>query len=382
MFAQNGESPLRSVSHYDKEIKRSTQQLDEIRLELEKGREKVKQLQKEEGTYLELLQQIEKNISASHTYLNLLDSRIDTVTIIIGRLSDSLDYAGRQLASRQTIMRKRLRQAYMNGPDQSLRMIFSAESPLDAVNRARYLERLNRYDRELVDQIETTRRLIDERKIAQQKEKEHLTALRESKESERKELVAEEKQRKKTLKEVRQKKESYEKMVKELEASQRELAAMIKLLERKRKKARASVSRSRIASFTKSKGTLPWPVEGKVLTNFGKVVHPEYKTVIVNNGIDIEAKKGESVRCVSPGTVIHTGWMRGLGKMVIVDHVGGYLSIYAHLESIDVENDQMVQIDEIVGKVGETGSLGGAKLHFEIRKSATALNPIEWLEKR
>jgi len=382
VFAQNGESPLRSVSHYDKEIKRSTQQLDEIRLELEKGREKVKQLQKEEGTYLELLQQIEKNISASHTYLNLLDSRIDTVTIIIGRLSDSLDYAGRQLASRQTIMRKRLRQAYMNGPDQSLRMIFSAESPLDAVNRARYLERLNRYDRELVDQIETTRRLIDERKIAQQKEKEHLTALRESKESERKELVAEEKQRKKTLKEVRQKKESYEKMVKELEASQRELAAMIKLLERKRKKARASVSRSRIASFTKSKGTLPWPVEGKVLTNFGKVVHPEYKTVIVNNGIDIEAKKGESVRCVSPGTVIHTGWMRGLGKMVIVDHVGGYLSIYAHLESIDVENDQMVQIDEIVGKVGETGSLGGAKLHFEIRKSATALNPIEWLEKR
>ena len=379
--AKNSAS-LKSVSHYDREIKQNTKQLESIRKEIEAGREKVKELKKKEGTYLGQLTQIEKNISASRDYLALIVNRIDTVEMIIAKLSDSLEIAGKQLVSRQQIMRKRLRQAYMRGVTHPLLVIFTAESPLDAVNRARYLEKLNRYDRDLVLQIDNTRRVIDERKNAQMQEREHLSELREEKNREQTELVAEEKQRKKMLKDIRAKKESFEAMVKELEASQKELAAMITLLERKRKSARARVSRKRIASFEKGKGSLPWPVEGPVITKFGKVVHPEYKTVIVSNGIDIEADKGEIVHCVADGTVIHTGWMRGLGKMVIVDHVGGYLSIYAHLKDIVVKMDQEVKTDAALGYVGETGSLGGAKLHFEIRKSAEALNPSEWLEKK
>ena len=381
-LAEKNDASLKSVSHYDQEIKKSTQQLEAIKKEIEAGREKVKELKKEEGNYLGQLTQIEKNISASHEYLSMITSRIDTVEMIIAELSDSLEIAGKQLASRQQIMRKRLRQAYMRGVTHPLLVIFAAESPLDAINRARYLEKLNRYDRDLVLQIDNTRKVIDERKNAQIQEREHLSGLREEKSREQTELVSEEKQRKKMLKDIRAKKESFESMVKELEASQKELANMIRLLEKKRKSARARVSRKRIATFEKGKGSLPWPVDGPVITTFGKVVHPVYKTVIMSNGIDIEAEKGETVHCVADGTVIHTGWMRGLGKMVIVDHVGGYLSIYAHLKDIVVKMDQEVKTDAVLGYVGETGSLGGAKLHFEIRKSADALNPTEWLEKK
>lgn len=381
-LAGNDVASLKSVSHYDREIKKSTVQLEKIRKEIEAGRKKVKELKKKEGNYLGQLQQLEKNISTSHVYLSMIESRIDTVEIIIEQLSDSLVIAGKQLQSRQQIMRKRLRQAYMRGKTHPLLVVFNAESPLDAINRVQYLEKLNRYDRELVAQIDNTRKAIDEKKNTQVQEREHLSELREEKQREQTELVAEEKQRKKMLKNIRAKKESFEAMVKELEASQKELARMITLLEKRRKSARARVSRKRIASFEKGKGSLPWPVEGPIITKFGKVVHPEYKTIIMNNGIDIEADKGETVRCVADGTVIHTGWMRGLGKMVIVDHVGGYLSIYAHLKEIVVVMDQEVKTDAILGYVGETGSLGGAKLHFEIRKSALALNPVDWLEKR
>jgi septal ring factor EnvC (AmiA/AmiB activator) len=373
---------LRPVSHYDREIKRSTRQLDAIRTELEKGREKLKELQKEEGTYLGQLEQIEKNIAASHTYLAMLEGKIDTVQIHILRLSDSLTVAGRKLSARQRIMSRRLRQAYMQGPSHPLVSLFSAQSPLDAINRVRYLEELNRYDRTLVDQIETSRRTIDEKKRLQQREHEHLEGLHDAKVKEHGALKAEEQQRKKTLREVRQKKESFEAMVKELEASQKELANMIKLLEKQRKKAREGTSRQMVATFEKRKGSLPWPVEGPVITKFGKVVHPQYKTVILNNGIDIGADDGDEVHCVAMGTVIHTGWMRGLGKMVIVDHVGGYLSIYAHLREINVALNQKVTPELVLGTVGETGSLGGTKLHFEIRKSSEALNPAEWLAKR
>ena len=101
----------------------------------------------------------------------------------------------------------------------------------------------------------------------------------------------------------------------------------------------------------------------------------------MNNGIDIGSKRGQPIECVAPGVVLHVGSMRGLGKMVIVDHAGGYLSIYAHLESISVSQDQEVTSGTNIGNVGDSGSLGGEKLHFEIRKSTNALNPVEWLEK-
>ncbi|MBN1309186.1 MAG: peptidoglycan DD-metalloendopeptidase family protein [Chitinispirillaceae bacterium] len=373
---------MKTAAQYDREIKRSTKQLDEIRAGLERGREKLKALQREEGTYRTQLEQLEKNISASHRYLKMLTVRIDTVEAIIQRLTDSLVVAGRRLESRQKIMRQRLRQAYMNGPTHSLFLIFASGSPLDAVNRARYLEELNRYDRDLAEKIESSRRAIDVKKKAEQEERIHLSKLRTAKEAERGELVAEEKQRKMMLADVQRNRENWEAMVKELEASQKELTAMIRLLEKKRKKARAGVSRATIASFEKRKGTLPWPIEGPVVGRFGKVVHPEYQTVIMNNGVDIEANAGDAVRCIAAGTVIHTGSMRGLGKMVIVDHVGGYLSIYAQLQKIDVAIDQKVVMDSVVGRVGDPKSSDEAKLHFEIRKSAEALNPVEWLEKR
>jgi septal ring factor EnvC (AmiA/AmiB activator) len=379
---QTGGGTLRSVSHYDREITQSKKQLDAVRTELEKGRRKLKELQQEEGNYLGQLEQLEKNISASHNYLSLLDQKIDTVSRHITLLNDSLDDAGKRLVARQKVMSRRLRQAYMQGRVHPLISLFRLRSPLEVINRVRYMEELNRYDRTLAEQIEHSRREIDKKKQVQQQERSRLEDLRGDKVDEQKALVKEEHQRKKTLGEVRQKKEAFASMVKELEASQKELAAMIKLLEKQRRKAREGTSRQSIATFEKRKGSLPWPVEGPVITKFGKVVHPVYQTVILNNGIDIGADNGDDVRSIAAGTVIHTGWMRGLGKMVIVDHVGGYLSIYAHLQDISVEMNQNITPDQKIGTVGETGSLGGAKLHFEIRKSAVALNPVEWLEKK
>lgn len=382
-FAQDKAAALLSVSHYDKEIKQNNSKLSKIQTELEQGREKLKVLQKQEGTFLGQLEQVEKNIAKSHSYISLLAVRIDTVEVIILSLQDSLKSAGRKYEARQTIMRKRLRQAYMQGTNYPILMLFGANSPLDAINRVQYIEKLNQYDRTLADQIMRSRREIEQKKMVQQQEREHLTMLREAKESEQKQLVSEERRRREMLKEVQSKKKSYKTMVAELEASQRELAAMIKLLESRRVKARKTTTlKQGTLTFDKRKGSLPWPVVGPVVTIFGKVVHPVYKTVIMSNGIDIDAKKGEPVHVVMAGTVIHTGSMRGLGKMVIVDHTGGFITIYAHLEQIAVTIDEAVESQMVLGSVGETGSIGGAKLHFEIRKSADALDPVEWLEKR
>lgn len=378
MLAQ--EVKEKSVSYYDKEIKKSIKQLEEIKIELEKGREKLRTLQIEEGTYLKQLEQIEKNISISRKYLKMISLRIDTVENIIKNLEDSLSLMSKNLDNRTKIMKFRLRNAYMNINLNPIFIIFTAENPIDIVNKIRYLEEINRYDREIIRNIQETKLQIKDKKKAQEKQKEHLSKLLKEKEDEQRKLLDEEKLHTEMIEKTRSEKEKYEAMIRELENSQKELEKMIRLLEEKRKKIQESVSKKEALSFEKSKGRLPWPVEGEIINGFGKIVHPQYGTVTVNNGIDISAKEEESVLCIADGTVIHTGWLKGLGLVIIVDHYGGYLSIYSNLKSIAVKVDQKVKRDTILGTVGKKG--GKTMLHFEIRKGTAAVDPLEWLEKR
>jgi septal ring factor EnvC (AmiA/AmiB activator) len=101
----------------------------------------------------------------------------------------------------------------------------------------------------------------------------------------------------------------------------------------------------------------------------------------MNTGIDIACAAGEKVFCVATGKVVYVGWMRGLGKLVIVDH-GGYYTTYARLEDALVARDDKVEAGTPIGKVGEINPFDGPNLHFEIRRSTEALDPMEWLGKK
>lgn len=368
------------VSQYEREIKQKANTLDSIKNALKKGREKLTELEQQEGDVRVRIEQIEKNIHSSKTYLGLLTSRIDSIELNIQKLKDSLVIEQRKLQERQSIMEHRLRQAYMTGTPNVIMMLFSSSSPTDFVNKTKYVQELKRYDDELLKSIDKTRESIDGKRAQFQDERDQYVMLSSTKKQEHATLLKEEDQRKAMLDDVRSKKKAYEKMVTELEKSQQELNAFIKMLEAKRKKAKQQVeSKKGVLAFDKRKGRLPWPVTGTVTQKFGKLVHPVYQTVTMNNGIDIRTKSGSSVQSVASGTVIHTGSMRGLGKLVIVEHAGGYITVYAHLGEISVKLDQPVENGAVLGKVSAPAS-GDSSLHFELRKSSEALDPSEWLE--
>lgn len=377
--AQAQESDL--LKQYDRDITAKSGALDSIKNEIEKGRQVLSSLQKDEGNYLERLEQIEKNISTSKLYLSILQGQIDSVETDIQHLKDSLVIAQGKLKGRKAIMVKRLRIAYKQMAVNPVMLLLQSKNPVEFITRSRYLQEINRYDKRLMNEITTTRQNIDRRSTLLAQQREELSELLGSKKTEQKMLVDEELQRKTMLTDVRSKKQLYTAMITELEESQKQLNLIITTLQEKRKKAKKQLSSAVIMAFEKRKGKLGWPVEGKIVSPFGKIVHPVYKTVTMNNGIDIGASKGALVRCVAPGTVIHTGWMRGMGQIVIVDHNGGYITVYAHLQEIAVQMDQAVDFGTRLGNVGDTGAMGDANLHFEIRKSTDAFNPSEWLEK-
>jgi|WetSurMetagenome_2_1015567.scaffolds.fasta_scaffold00022_24 septal ring factor EnvC (AmiA/AmiB activator) len=384
LSARNNGKPVAPASNVevDKKIEEKNAVLDSIRNELEKGRQKLRELAGREGTVVAQLEQVESNIATAETYLLGLGIKIDSAAQSVSRLGSSLDSADRELARRQALMRKRLRAMYKAGPVAMSGLLLSSSSIADMLNRARYFRDLNRYDRRLAAGIDTVRRKIKSDKTAFEAEEKRLTALKRDKEAEHGALVSAQASHEKLLAQVRSQKDAYVKMIKELEAAQREVENIVAALEKKKRaKPRSVWEKSINASFEKEKGALPWPVQGSVVAEFGKVVHSVYKTVTNNTGIDISADKGEPVYCVAPGSVAYVGWMRGLGRLVIVDH-GGYYTTYARLEETMVAKDQKVSAGTKVGVVGEPNPFEPPKLHFEIRKSTEAMDPEGWLTKR
>lgn len=159
-------------------------------------------------------------------------------------------------------------------------------------------------------------------------------------------------------------------LIAELEASEQELATLVGDM--------ASVTQQQ--GFRARKGQLPFPTKGVVEVGFGKVVNPRFNTVTVQKGVDVRAAAGTRVDSVGAGTVAFAGWLKGYGNLVIIDHGSGYHSLYAHLSATAVEVGNEVEEGEGIGEVGDTGSLKGAYLYFEIRKQGQAIDPLPWLK--
>jgi len=135
-------------------------------------------------------------------------------------------------------------------------------------------------------------------------------------------------------------------------------------------------------SFSKNKGRLNWPVEGAILHEYGKFRNPKLKTVLNNTGVDIRADLGSNVRCVFSGIVSLITYMSGFGNMIIVDHNDSYYTVYAHLDQILVNTGDFLDDGDVIGTVGESGSLEGPKLHLEIYGNNKTENPEIWLRKK
>jgi septal ring factor EnvC (AmiA/AmiB activator) len=127
------------------------------------------------------------------------------------------------------------------------------------------------------------------------------------------------------------------------------------------------------------KGKLRPPAPGPVTVGFGRVVNPRFNTVTVQNGLDIGAPAGAPVRAIAPGRVVHAGWFKGYGNIIIIDQGDGYHTLVAHLASMRTATGESVDPGDVIGTVGDSGSLKGPYLYFEIREKGRPVDPKGWL---
>ena len=192
------------------------------------------------------------------------------------------------------------------------------------------------------------------------------------------ELEAEQRKNSALVQEIRRNRETFEQTLKELKDSAEQLQTMMQKIARDE-----WALPSAFVPFYERRGKLVWPLEGRVITSFGLQRHPRFNTIVMNNGVEIAPAKDKSlILAVHAGKVAFADYFQGYGNLLIIDHGMTYYTLYGHCSQFLVNVGDMVQADQPIALVGDSGSLSGECLYFEVRYKTKALDPLQWLKRR
>ena len=379
--ATNSASMRDSLAAYEKQIQTQEGHLQELRSQIKDLRKRDQKLKKEEVGTLEQLEILDKEVALTSDLLRQLGGKRMRLEAQLEGIRAEHSRAEEILASRKERLANTLRAMHMRGTTNTAEVLLRTSSLRDALTHYKYLEMLARNNERLYLEIRQQEVYLA-RTSAQLTEKlAAVSATAMETQEEKKRLDSGRKARQSTLQRVRRQRSEHQKSIRELAASEKQLQGLIVLLERRREELRATGRAQEFPDlgFRDLRGRMPWPVAGRVTTRFGRHLNPRHQTETFNSGIDIAAAEGEAVRSVARGRVEYVQWLKGYGRTIIINHGSGFYTVYAHLSEALVAEKQEVEPGQTIARVGDTGSLEGPKLHFEIRDKATALDPMMWL---
>ena len=352
-------------------------ELDRIKKEIEEHRAESRKLRRQERTVLKKLSDLEKEIDLSRQFLRNLEQQETLMSERVDSLRTRIETVDSKLALQKDMFARRLRQLYKRDPNYRWDIVLGSENIQEAVRRYKFTRLVAEQDAALIGEMRTRKLSYEVESAALNESLADMAVVRTERKQEARKLESSKRQRGTMLAKIRTEKTQTTQAITELEAAQQALKDLIGRLE----KQRLDLEREGIViqgEFGKLKGKLIRPVDGKIVRGFGKQRHPKYGTVTFNNGVDIGSTAGAPIRAVAPGLVEFVDWIDGFGRCIILNHAGGYYTLYAHVSTTFIAQGQQVAGGEVIAEVGDTGSLDGFECHFEIRKSKQALNPMEW----
>jgi septal ring factor EnvC (AmiA/AmiB activator) len=372
----------------DDPLQAEQRKLRETQRQLREQREKAAEARRRETSLLAELEAIDRRLQAKRREVRRLDVRMKRVQADIVGLQREIGQLEGSRAGQEEALARRLRTLYkIHAQGAALPLLLSEDDPVTRAVLVRYLGSLAALDARLIAGYRVTSDSLADRKAREEARRRELAELRGDARREQDEVDREAARRRTLLARVQDERATHDRMVGELTGAARRLEAFIRELQAKQRRL-ASVPPPRVPGapvpdgFGRLRGSLPWPSDGRVVTAFGPQVHPRFGTRTFRNGIDIEASEGADILAVYGGHVVYTGWFKGYGNLIILDHGHDYFTLYAHLADIHVSEGNEVRQGQRIGTVGDTGSLAGPRLYFEVRFQGKPQDPVEWLRQR
>lgn len=355
-------------------------EIDTKQREARENRARARELRGRETRAVGELRQTDRALRGSRARLQNLARRRKNLGQQLEMTRTDLQLSIQSLGGARERLRRRLRSIYKMGPARELEVMLSQQSFAQLMARWDFLLMVAEQDRQLVEDVRERKERVESLETRLQGHLSQIERTTRQTTSENQRLARLRDQRATQVTSIQTQRQNYEAAAAELERSARDLQRLLVQLEAKRKTRDTQRRPAFSGDFARGEGSLEWPVRGPVVGRFGPETHPRFGTTINNNGMDIAAAIGSPVQAVAKGTVEYTSEdFASYGPIIILNHGDGFMTLYAHLSEILVSVGQSVTAGQVVGRVGDTGSLKGSVLHFEVRKGGTALDPQGWL---
>jgi murein hydrolase activator len=368
-------------------------ELKGVKQEIRAKKQLISKTRKVEAAVSTELQEINRTLAQKESDLGRLDRDLKGVESSLERTGREIVRVTDEANRKKQEIEHRLASLYKAGELGALRMFFSAESFPQMAENIRYMRSILDNDKRIF--AEYDQKIVELRKLKVDLERDAAKKSRIKEGIAVKKLEIEQEKGKKAayLVKVRQDRSSYEKSLKELQANAARLQTMMERLEalsRRKLSSRHEKPGSRLKplaelppvpdrGFATQKGRMSLPVRGEIVETYGKHKHPDFNSYTFSKGLSISAGSGSDIRAIYDGSVIFSDYFKGYGNMIIIDHGGGYFSLYAHAARILKKVGADVARNETVATVGDTDSSRGPMLYFEIRHQGKPVDPADWV---
>ena len=373
---------------YDEELKYQNAAINALKTEISQLRSKIQTAESRERSATNRISSLDEEISLTAKLIQSLKIEEEKTRAKILQLKNDILKNENELETLRIRYKERVVNAYRKGNLTDLERVFSSTTWRQAIYRVQYLKIISDIEKKLTKKIEKLLIEISQQKLELESIlRNNLNLVRDKAQqisSYRNMRI----NREKELNRIRNDKKALANYIDEKEAGIIQLESIIKkVLEDKARfereiRIRQQQEALKTKSFKALKGQLPWPSKGRVITKFGRQWNSKLKTTTENPGIDIKGQPGSPIRSVLGGVVTTITYIRGYGTTIIIDHGGGFYTVYSHVTNIQTTVDGQVRNGDIIAYMGDSGSINGSKLHFEIWGKGQKLNPEQWLIKK
>lgn len=320
------------------------------------------------------LQQAEKAIATQTQAIASLNQRIKTQNRKIAATEGQIDTLTGQVQQETELLQRQIRAAFEMGREPKLQVLLNQQDPA-AVGRVMvYYDYLNRARTRQIHEAEEKLKKLQHLKARLNTQHDHLTQLKSQRAGNLDALKQARSARRQALARLSKHIESGSEKLTQLKHSEARLQNLIQKLQRQLQQSPSQAPAG--TPLGRLKGHLPWPVKGKLLARFGT---PKANGAVRSKGIWIAAAQGTPVKAVAAGRVVFAGWLQRFGLIVIIQHAGGYYSLYGHDQVVFHNVGDQVSQGEVIAKAGDTGGYSQSGVYLEIRRGAKPLNPLHWL---
>lgn len=357
----------------DEPLDQSQQELLNLQQKIQREKKLLEETRQKERNKLRDLFFVRKRIDQTKQQLNVSKFQLEKENKNLVGLRESLVNTQTKLERQRLLAANRLRSVYKQKGMEYVTLFFLASTRSDFLDSLYFMKSLLKQDQNVVQAMGFEYQQLAVKKTAVERQKNVIENLVEKISFKKTQLSKEEIEHQRLYQDLKQQRIEYEKRIAELEQQSLDIERYI----------REKIMRSGQPLKKYGTGLFKIPARGPRTSNFGYRIHPIFKTKKFHNGLDIGAPYGSKILAADSGEVVFAGWWgsesTGYGRIVIIAHGNDLTTLYAHQSRIAVKKGDVVEKGDVIGYVGSSGYSTGPHLHFEVRKSGTPVDPLNYL---